>query len=269
MAKGGEEPGARAPGSGTGEAEGELQLTVLEHLEELRRRLVIAILAAVAGAVGGWFVAPAGVSFLLRPARALHVQMIYLTPSELFWVYLRVGVIVGLVAVSPVILYQLGAFVWPGLRPQERRMVLLIFPAVVVLFLAGSAFAYFVVIPYVLRFFLGLSFPGVRPTLSVQSVLGFILNLVWPFGLVFEWPAAVAGLAGIGLVTAQQLARLRRYAILLIFIVAAIITPPDPISQIVTAIPMLGLYEASVWIARLVGRRRERWLAASSEQPTS
>ncbi|MDI3299253.1 MAG: twin-arginine translocase subunit TatC [Bacillota bacterium] len=269
MATGRGDSAAKARSPRSGEANGELQLTVLEHLEELRRRLVIMAIAAVAGAVGGWFVAPSGIAFLLRPARLLHVQMIYLTPSELFWVYLRVGVILGLIAVSPVLLYQLGAFVWPGLRPQERRMVVLILPAVLLLFLAGSAFAYFVIIPYVLRFFLSLSFPGVRPTLSVQSVLGFILNLIWPFGLVFEWPAAVAGLAAIGLLTAERLAKARRYAILLIFIVAAIITPPDPVSQIVTAIPMLALYEASVWIARLVGRRRERWLAASSEQPTS
>ncbi|MDI3316362.1 MAG: twin-arginine translocase subunit TatC [Bacillota bacterium] len=261
------EPGAGAEGGET--ANSELQMTVLEHLEELRRRLVIMAIAAVVGAVGGWFLAPHGIAFLIRPAQQLHIQMIYLAPSELFWVYMRVGVILGLIAVSPILLYQLGAFVWPGLRPQERRMVILVFPAVLILFLAGSAFAYFVIVPYVLRFFLSLSFPGVRPTLSVQSVLGFILNLIWPFGLVFEWPAAVAALTGIGVVNAAQLARARRYAILLIFVVAAVITPPDPISQIVTAIPMLGLYEASVWIARAVGRRRERWLAASSEQPSS
>lgn len=230
-------------------------MSLVEHLEEFRRRLIVTILALAAGVVAGWYLAPGVLEFLLRPAREAGAQMVQLAAAELLWVYVRLAVAGGLVLASPLILYEAMAFLWPGLEPGERRAVLVLLPFAVVLFAAGTAFAYFLFLKYLFRFFLGFTVPGVTPTLSVGSYVSTVLGLILPFGLVFELPVLLALAARLGLVTHRFLSRNRKYAVLAIFIVAAVLTPPDPISQIVMAVPLLLLYEASLAIVRVVARR--------------
>ncbi|MBX6378924.1 MAG: twin-arginine translocase subunit TatC, partial [Clostridia bacterium] len=184
-----------------------------------------------------------------------------LAPGEVLWVYLKLTLIAGIVLASPVLLYQLGAFVWPGLTRRERRLAAVLLPGTVALFVAGGAFAYLVLLPLVLRFLVGLRPEGIASSLSVQSYVNFVVGLVVPVALVFEFPAAVALLTVIGLVTPAFLRHLRKYAILVIFIVAAAITPPDPFSQLIVAVPMLALYEVAVLLSAAVHhfQRRGVW----------
>jgi len=231
-------------------------MTVVEHLEELRRRLIVSVLAVAGGTVAGWFLTPRLLPALLRPAQEAGIQMISLAPAELFWVYLKVAVLAGLVLAMPVVLYELVAFVWPGLEARERRLVLLLLPTTLALFAAGVAFAYTVMLGFMFQFFVGFRTPGVTPTLSVGHYLSFVINVILPFGFVFQLPVFVALLAVLDLVTAEFLSRNRKYAVLAIFVLAAVLTPPDPISQLVMAVPLLALYEVSVLIVRLVRPRR-------------
>lgn len=244
-------------------------MPLVEHLEELRRRLVVAVLALAAASVAGWFLAPQVLQVLLRPAQEAGAQMVQLTATELFWVYVKLAVAGGLTLCSPVLLYETMAFLWPGLEPGERRAALVLLPSAAVLFVAGTAFAYFLFLKYLFRFFLGFTVPGVTPTLSVGGYVSMVLGLVLPFGGVFELPVLLALAARLGLLTPHFLARNRKYAVLVIFIVAAILTPPDPVSQVVMAVPLLVLYEVSLLVVRLVVRRDLRQAPSTGDSPAS
>lgn len=231
-------------------------MTLFEHLDELRRRLFIVILGLVLATIAGWYIVPPVLGMLLQPAKRAGADFVQLSPAEGFWVYFKLAVIIGLVIDSPVILHQAMAFVWPALNRVERRYALTILPFTIILFLLGTAFAYFVFLGPMFRFLLGFTIPGVTPTLSVASYINFVINLIIPFGLVFQLPLLTAILAGLGLVTPAWLARNRKYAVLVIFVLAAVFTPPDPLSQILMAIPMIGLYELSIILGRIATRRR-------------
>lgn len=233
------------------------RMSVVEHLQELRYRLFVSAAAAAAASVAGWFVAPRVLPLLLRPAQAAGANLIYLAPAELFMAYLKIAVVIGLVLASPMIVYQAAAFLWPALEPPERRYLVTFLPVGVLLFVGGIAFGYAMILTYLFRFFFGFTAPGVTPTLSVGSYLGFIINVILPFGFVFQLPVLLAVLARLDLVSAEFLARNRKYAMLIIFIVAAVLTPPDPISQLIMAAPLLALYEVSVLVVRFLRRRRD------------
>ncbi len=231
------------------------RMSVAEHLEELRRRLIVIALGVAVGTAGGWFLVPFVLHLLLAPVRQAGASLIQLSATEVFWVYLRLAVVLGVVLASPLIIQQALAFVWPALEPREKRFVLASLPAVVLLFAGGLAFAFFLILPWAFRFFLGFTLPGVTPTLSVGSYISFLLNLTLPFGLVAQMPVLVAILGKLGLVSPAFLRRHRKFAVLAIFILAALLTPPDPVSQLVMAVPMLALYEVSVLLARLTAPR--------------
>lgn len=232
------------------------RMTLFEHLDELRRRLFIVLIGLVLTTVAGWYLVPAVLSKLLQPALAAGARFIQLSPAEGFWVYFKLAVIIGLALDSPLILHQAMAFVWPALNRLERRYAAMLLPAVIFFFLMGLSFAYFLFLGPMFRFLLGFSIPGVTPAISISSYVSFVINLVVPFGLTFQLPVAVSLLAGLGLLTPRWLASNRKYAILVIFVLAAVLTPPDPLSQIVMAVPMVGLYELSILMARLAARRR-------------
>lgn len=234
------------------------RMTVVEHLQELRYRLAVVIAAATAGSAVGWFLAPRVLPALLRPAQAAGAHMIYLAPAELFVAYLKIAVVIGLILASPVIVYQVAAFLWSALEPPERRYLVTFLPAAILLFAGGVAFGYALILGYLFRFFFGFTAPSVTPTLSVGSYLSFIINVTLPFGFVFQLPVLLAILARLNLVTPEFLTRNRKYAVLIIFIVAAVLTPPDPVSQLIMAAPLLALYEVSLVIVRFLTRRHRR-----------
>jgi len=183
-----------------------------------------------------------------------HRRLQALKPMTYFVISMEIALVGGTLVALPVVFYQLWLFVAPGLLRRERRLLL---PAVilsVVCFAIGALVAYWIVLPIGLRFFLGLEPPGMTSQWAVDQYISFVLRLLLGFGLVFELPVLAFFLARIGLVTPDLLRRIRRYSIVVIFIVSAILTPPDPLSQILMAVPLLALYELSIWVAA-IGRR--------------
>jgi len=228
------------------------EMSVVEHLSELRRRLIISVLAVFLGSAGCFaFVATIRTLFTL-PAGS--VQLVYLTPPEVLMTDIKVAFTAGILVASPVVLYQIWAFVVPGLKPGEKRLILPVVVASLVFFLLGVVFSYFVVLPFTLRFFLGFETPGLAAMFSYSRYVSFAMVIIFSFGLVFQMPLVILLLGKLGMVTSKGLRRTRKFAILVVFIVAAVLTPPDVISQVLMAGPMIVLYELSIALLRLSRR---------------
>jgi sec-independent protein translocase protein TatC len=231
-----------------------------EHLEELRRRLfwVLGAWAVCAGLAG--IRAKDTFEILSRPAveavRAKGHSLIAIAPPELFFTYLKTALLVGFVISIPMTLYQTWAFVAPGLYRNERKFVFPFVLSTTVLFFAGCAFGYFVAFPFVFEYFLQLEAAYVTTSWSMQNVFGFISRLYLAFGIAFELPVAILILSLAGIATPAMLRRGRPYAVVAMFALGAILTPPDVVSQILLALPLLLLYESGIWISWLVVRRR-------------
>lgn len=228
-------------------------LTLVEHLAELRTRIIISILTLAVGVVVGFYYSSPLVEFITR----LPGDLVYLYPGEAFMVHLQVALIVGVMLSSPVVLYQVIRFVVPGLLAKERRILSVGLPLSLLLFVVGIVFAYQVILPLAYKFFLGFSSDSLEPMISIGNYVAFVFRLVLPFGLVFQLPLFVLILTSIGVLSPAFLVRSRKYMILVIVIVATVLTPPDVISQTLMALPMLILYEVSIVLARLVVRNKQ------------
>ena len=231
-------------------------MTVAAHLTELRRRLVWSALVFIAAAVICFLFIDSFVELALGLSN--DFSFVYLSPAELVTCYLKLALVMGLVFASPFILWQVWAFVSPGLTKKEGRAALFSIVAGFGFFLIGTLFCFVVVLPITLQFFY--SFNGatdIAPSISFNNYMNFILGMLVAFGAVFEMPVLSYLLARLGLIQAAWLAKGRKFAILVVFTVAAIITPPDVVSQIMTAIPMLGLYELSILVARAAAKGRK------------
>ena len=229
-------------------------MPLTEHLEELRYRLLAAGIPWLL-LVGVAFTQAGVLLDLIQPPKG---TLVILAPAEGFLTHLRIAVYVGTAAAVPFFAYHALAFVMPGLEPGERRLLMTLVPVAVVLFAAGVAFGFAAVLPFALRFFLGFAGEGLEPMISVGRYVSFVAGVTLPFGLVFQLPVVIYALARVGLITGDGLRRNRRYAVLAILTVAAVLTPPDVVSQILMAIPMYGLYEVSIWVAAAAGRVRRR-----------
>jgi sec-independent protein translocase protein TatC len=246
---------------------------LIEHLIELRSRLIWAL--------GGFFVA-----FLVCFYFAKHlfnllvipfqwatqwagldphnVDLIYTAPQEFFFTQIKLGMFGGLVLAFPLIAAQLYKFVAPGLYRNERAAFLPFLIASPILFLIGGALVYFFFTPMVMWFFLSMQQVGPENDIQisllprVSEYLGLIMTLIFSFGLVFQLPVVTSLMVRVGLLSAKGLAEKRKYAIVIAFIVAAVLTPPDPVSQIGLALPTILLYEISIWLARRIERKRSR-----------
>ncbi len=245
-----------------------------EHLEELRRRLIICAIAVGVGFVISYFFKEKIFSWLMQPLlQALpkdgHQKLIYTAPHEAFMTYIKVSFLGGVAVAVPVILYQFWRFVAPGLYEHERRYLYPIVILSTIFFIGGAAFGYLIVFPYGFQFFASFATEFIAPMISTKEFLSFATRLLIAFGLVFELPLVTLFLAKLGLVKASFLKKQRKYAILVIFIVAAILTPPDVFTQILMAIPLLILYEMSIWIAHFFGKKEEAEASEAEETSTS
>lgn len=228
----------------------------LGHIAELRARILWIVGIFLAAAIVAFFFSAPVVAYLIAPAK---VSLVFVRPGEAFWVYFQVSVAMAFVVSVPVLIYQLLAFIFPGLTPSERKWVWWSLVPVIGLFVGGVLFAYFVLVPMIYSFFMGFGSDLLKPMISVAAYISFVTGLVIPFGVVFELPVLIALLSGLGLVTPMFLAKFRKYAILIIFIVAAFLTPgTDPISQTVMALPLIGLYEVSVGVAKIIYRKKQQ-----------
>jgi sec-independent protein translocase protein TatC len=230
-------------------------MTVSGHLSELRRRLFWCVLVFVAMSVLCFVFIQKFVDVAL--ALSSDFQFVYLSPSELVTSYMKLALILGLVLSSPFILWQIGAFVQPGLTPTESRAALAAVVAGFVCFLVGVVFCFVIILPITLQFFY--SFNGskaITASISFNNYMNFILGMLVAFGVVFEMPVLSFLLARLGLLKPEHLVSARKYAILVIFFLAAVITPPDVVSQLMTAVPMVGLYELSIFVSRWAYKMR-------------
>ncbi len=253
------------PKSPTGE------MPFLDHLEELRWRIIYS-LAAVLVCVGiGFFLSVRYdvVGLLAKPILPLipEHKLVFLHPSAGFTVILNAAMAFGLVLASPVIIYQIWAFLAPALHKHERRIGLGVLFSGVLLFLSGAALAYFVVVPLALPWLFGFAGPSLVPLITAEDYFSFIFAMVLTFGVSFELPIVILALAALGIVTPMFLSKYRRHAIVLIIIIGAFLTPGDLVwTTIALSVPLYMLYELSVFAAHLIYRRRKR-RNASLEPP--
>lgn len=239
----------------------ETKMPITSHLEELRKRLVRSLIAIGLGMGICYNFKERLFEILTWPlstAMPKNSYMIFTSLPEAFFNYLKISFFAGLMLASPYVLLQVWKFVSPGLYQSEKKYV---FPFVIVatvLFASGVAFCYFLVLPPAFRFFTDFSTDFLRPMLSVKEYLSLSLKLLLVFGLMFEIPVFLFFLAKLGVITPAQLAKKRKYAILIVFIAAAILTPtPDAVTQILMAIPMIVLYEVGIIVIR-VGIRKPK-----------
>jgi len=231
-------------------------LSFFEHLEELRKRLLISLAAVGVASVGGYLASGPAVEFLTAPLRSEAGAVYFFSPQGAFTVKLKASLLLGALAASPVVLHQFWSFVSPALYPRERRAVVPLAAVTSALFVTGAVFAYLVVLPAAMKFLLGMQTGSLKPMISVEEYLSFVTMLVLSFGVAFNLPVFVLALVGAGITDAAGLNRFQRHAIVAIFIAAAVLTPgPDIASQLLLALPLLVLFEISVLIAVFIGRR--------------
>ncbi len=234
---------------------------ITDHLGELRRRLFWVlgswgICAAIAGSR-----AKDVFELLMYPAVAAVLErghtLIAIAPPELFFTYVKSALLAGFIASIPMTLYQAWAFIGPGLYPSERRFAAPFVIVTTLLFAAGCLFGYWVAFPFVFEYFLSLEAEYVTTSWTTQNIFSFMARLYVAFGLSFQLPVAMFFLSAAGIVTPQALARGRRYAFVAMFVAAAVLTPPDVVSQVLLAVPLIALYESGIWVSRLAARRRQ------------
>ena len=228
-------------------------MSFVDHLEELRWRLFKAVLAVVIMAIAAFYFSDELFRFLIIPLGDVKLHVTEVTGS--FYAYLKVSFFAGIFGALPVVFYQLWTFISPGLYKHEKKVVIPLVAISSLLFLAGATFCYYIVLPLALKFLIGFSGELLNPIITVGSYISFTGLLLIAFGFAFELPIVAFFLGKIGLVSSRFMAKGRRYAIVAILILGAIITPPDVFTQVLLAIPIYLLYEISIIIVRLTGKK--------------
>jgi sec-independent protein translocase protein TatC len=235
------------------------KLPFTSHLEELRKRLITAFIAVGVGFVVSFGFKERLFGILVQPLINVMKEgenLIYTGLPEAFFTYLKVSLLTGLIVASPILLYQFWMFVAPGLYQKERRLMVPIVILSSFFFIGGALFGYFVVFPWGFKFFMGFATETIRPLPSMKEYFGFSAKLLLAFGLVFELPLVLTFMAKLGIVSVDFLKKNRKYALLLFFAGAAILTPPDVITQVLMAMPLMVLYEISIIGAKIFGKKK-------------
>jgi len=243
-------------------------MSVYEHLGELRKRLIIVTIFFVAALIASFFLVEPIILYLQGTDEAKQLTMNAFRLTDPIKIYIQFTFIIALIITAPVFLYQLWAFVSPGLYEKERKVTLSYIPLSVLLFLGGISFSYFVLFPFVVDFMLNLAGRlGINQVIGINEYFQFMLQLILPFGLLFQMPVLVMFLTRLGIITPMLLSRIRRYAYFMLLIIAAFITPPDVVSQIIVTLPLCVLYEISIWISKIAYRKA--LLSAQEEERLS
>lgn len=237
------------------------EMTFLEHLEDLRKRLFYSFVALFVGFVPGWIFSKELYAILARPVTQYlpeGTKLAFTTLTAPFMLYMKVAFLASLFFMSPFVFLQIWYFVAPGLYRKEKKYAVPFVLMTTFFFSLGALFAYFIVFPWACRFFLTLG-RDFQPVITVDQYFGFALKVLLGIALVFELPTLVFFLSKMGLITARWMVKNFKYAVLLIFVIAAVITPtPDVITQSIVAVPMLVLYGLSILIALVVGRGKKK-----------
>ncbi|RIJ27973.1 twin-arginine translocase subunit TatC [Henriciella mobilis] len=249
---------------------------LLDHLIELRSRLIWSIVALALGTIGCFFIARPLYNILLGPLVAVaeltrqdaNFELIYTAPLEVFFVQLKLALFAGVFVAFPIIGWQMYSFVAPGLYRKEKGAVLPFLIAAPVLFVIGAVFVYFVMLPLISRFALsfeqlgGDGIAAITPQIKVSEYLSLVMALMLAFGLSFQLPVVLSLMGRAGIIGSDTLRSGRKYAVVAILVAAAFFTPPDLISQVMLAVPVYGLYEISIWCVRMMEKKAEEEEAA-------
>jgi sec-independent protein translocase protein TatC len=227
------------------------ELNLVDHLEELRKRIIVSALSFIVFFIIGfiyvddiykWFVG--------------NTKLLVLGPSDIMWIYFMLATVVAVAGTIPVLALQIWLFVRPALRPIERKLTLSYVPALFFLFIIGLAFGYFIIFPMVLDFLVNIGKDMFVTNFTAERYFSFILNMTLPFGVLFELPVVVMFLTSLGIINPFVLSKIRKYAYFVLIIIAVVITPPDFMSDFVVTVPLLLLYEISINLSKFVYRKR-------------
>ena len=238
------------------------ELNMVDHLDELRKRLIISAIAFILFFIAAFIFVEEIYQWLVRD---LDMKLIVLGPTDILWVYFIIAGVIAIAASIPVITFQVWSFVKPGLLPHERKTTLQYIPALFLLFILGICFGYYVIFPTVLTFLIGLGGEMFMTSFTAEKYFRFLINMTLPFAFLFELPAIAMFLTSIGILNPYGLAKVRKYAYFILVVIAVLLSPPDFISDILVAIPLLLLYEISISLSKFVYKRRQKRLENSEE----
>lgn len=228
----------------------ERRMTIFEHLEDLRGGLIKSVIALLVTTLFSLIFTSRFLKILIAPMG--NLQPVFLRPTEMIITYFKVALISGVALAMPVLIYQFIRFTLPALKPKERRYVYIIVPGATISFVVGIAFAYFALLPFAIRYLLTFGGDIARAQWTIAEYIGFVTTILLWMGVAFETPLVIFFLAKVGIITPAMLSHYRRYAILAIAVIAAVITPtPDPFNMMIVMVPLFVLYEAGVLLARL------------------
>ena len=242
----------------------------LAHLEELRGRLVVCAIAIGIGFVISYIFAKRLFSYLILPLTKVlpdDSQLIFTNLPEMFIAYIKVALVAGIILAIPIIFYQLWMFLAPALSQKEKKYIIPFVLFSTILFVTGSLFGYLVVFPYGFKFFVSFATEEIQALPSVKQYFSFAIRLLLAFGLVFEMPIVVLFMTKIGLITPDSMKKFRKFAILCSFILSAILTPPDVATQLMMALPIIILYELSIFLSKAIYRKKEEKPEADPTKP--
>ena len=243
------------------------EMSLLEHITELRRRLVITFFFFVLFVAAGFFLAKPLIIYLQQTDETKLLTLNAFKLTHPLFVYGQLAFIIGAVLTSPLVLYQLWAFISPGLYEKERKVTLSYIPISIILFLGGIAFSYFILFPFVVDFMTRVSDDlNVNQVIGIHEYFQFLLQLTLPFGLLFQMPVVIMFITRLGLVTPMFLAKIRKYAYFVLFVIAALITPPELLSHLMVSVPLLILYEISIVISRISYRQAQKTMIQEENQ---
>jgi len=235
----------------------DVEMSFLDHIEELRWRIIYALIGIVLFTIVAWiFIDPLVEFVLLKPARDANASLQNLRPFGQLFLYVQVAIIVGIVASLPNIFYQLWQFIAPALRKRERKYILWIVFFSTFCFLAGIAFAYFVMLPLAMKFAAQFGSEAIKNEFSIEEYMSIIISVMLAAGVVFELPMVSFFLSKLGILTPKFMRKYRRHAIVIILVLSAILTPgADPVSQVILAVPLVLLYEISIFISKISSKK--------------
>ena len=229
--------------------------TLIQHLEDLRRSVLISVIAVLITTLASFSFNESLMSLAMYPLSGFDQKLIVTGVTEAFFVKLKLAFMAGFVIAFPVILWALWRFIKPALYPEERKYVYMFLPFSLLLFVVGMLFAYFVVLKVILSFFIFMAGESLEALFKVDQYLSFIIGFLIPFGLIFQMPVASFLLTKLGIIKYEKLTKNRKYAILAAFVIGAVLTPPDPVSQTMMAVPIIILYEISILTAKFASRK--------------
>jgi len=232
------------------------QMSLWEHIFELRKRVIYVLILFLVSVAAGFYFAPAVINYLKLQEVAQSVDWVVINLTDAFKVYIQFAMSLGIVITFPFALYQIWAFISPGLTPKERKVTLAYIPGGILLFLVGLSFGYFWLFPFVVKFMMGISQQlNAQELYGMKEYFSFLFSLILPFGFLFQMPLLMFFFTRLGLLNPYLLRKIRKYAYFILFVIAAIITPPDILSHLFVTFPLILLYEISIWLSSIAFRK--------------